>query len=171
MEHINGIYDIWVHISDHFASNKIEWPLGEIKLWFKQGLEEGNNHGIKDEFVPKQEDWYVFAEETDFGNPIVSHKVFQSLGSYSRCRWSVLYLYDILPSTLQTRREHSKVRKLLLIVLCGKDANQLIIISDRSPWPDGLVHCLLDKHKANPSPVDAPLHLPLVSAHREQGPH
>jgi len=50
MEHINGDYQLTLHAADIDAANNFIWSLGTIKLWFKEGVSEGNNLGIKPEF-------------------------------------------------------------------------------------------------------------------------
>jgi hypothetical protein len=48
LEHLNGEYEIQLHVVDFRAEKGINWELGHIQLWFKQGLDAGNNQGIKE---------------------------------------------------------------------------------------------------------------------------
>ncbi len=48
MDHINGEYDMQIHVSDYRADKTIVWDLGEISVYFKQGVDDGNNQGIKE---------------------------------------------------------------------------------------------------------------------------
>lgn len=48
MEHLNGEYEVKVHVSDYRATKQEVWDLGSITVWFKEGLDEGNNQGIKE---------------------------------------------------------------------------------------------------------------------------
>lgn len=50
MEHLNGEYDMTLHVADYRADNRLVWDLGAVTIWFKEGLEEGNNVGIKPEY-------------------------------------------------------------------------------------------------------------------------
>jgi hypothetical protein len=43
MEHLNGEYNLELHASDYRAIKQEVWDLGTISVWFKQGLDEGNN--------------------------------------------------------------------------------------------------------------------------------
>lgn len=48
--HLNGEYDITVYASDYRASATQEWILGSIRVWYKEGHEEGSNSGIRSEY-------------------------------------------------------------------------------------------------------------------------
>ena len=50
MEHLIGDYDMTIHVADYRADKKEVWDIGTIAIWFKQGLTEGNNQGIKSEY-------------------------------------------------------------------------------------------------------------------------
>ena len=50
MEHLNGDYDIKIHASDYRAEKSEVWDLGTITVYFKQGLDEGNNQGVKEAY-------------------------------------------------------------------------------------------------------------------------
>lgn len=41
-----------IHASDYRAEKGEIWNLGTINVWFKQGLDEGNNQGIKEDYKP-----------------------------------------------------------------------------------------------------------------------
>lgn len=43
MEHINGDYEVQIHVSDYRATRQEVWDLGTISVWFKEGLDEGDN--------------------------------------------------------------------------------------------------------------------------------
>lgn len=50
MEHVNGDYSLSIIATDILARNTFKWELGELKLWFKEGLENGDNTGVKEMF-------------------------------------------------------------------------------------------------------------------------
>ena len=50
--HFNGEYDLTVHAADYRADGSHGWQLGSVRVWFKEGLEEGSNSGIKAEYKP-----------------------------------------------------------------------------------------------------------------------
>lgn len=50
MEHLNGEYELKVHASDYRAIKQEVWDLGNLNIWFKEGQDEGDNLGIKDEY-------------------------------------------------------------------------------------------------------------------------
>jgi len=50
MEHLNGEYEVKVHASDYRAQRNEVWDLGTINVWFKEGLDEGNNQGVKEAY-------------------------------------------------------------------------------------------------------------------------
>ncbi len=62
MEHMNGLHDMELHVSDNSAENTIIWQLGTINVWFKEGLDSGDNLGIKAEFKPREEIWHIFPQ-------------------------------------------------------------------------------------------------------------
>lgn len=47
--HLNGEYSLSVHAADYRAE-PISWSLGNVKVWYKEGHEEGSNTGIKAEY-------------------------------------------------------------------------------------------------------------------------
>ena len=47
-EHLNGEYEIEVHVADARALQAEKWSVGSAQVWFKQGLDTGNNQGIKE---------------------------------------------------------------------------------------------------------------------------
>ena len=50
--HLNGNYEIWVTAGDYRAESTIRWELGQIKIWYKEGHDEGSNNGIKADYLP-----------------------------------------------------------------------------------------------------------------------
>jgi hypothetical protein len=71
MEHINGEYNLELHASDYRAEKSQVWDLGKITIWFKQGLDEGNNQGIKDVYKPSTVIEHIFPPESPERSPIV----------------------------------------------------------------------------------------------------
>ena len=37
MEHLNGDYEMTVHVADYRADKKVVWELGTVRIWFKEG--------------------------------------------------------------------------------------------------------------------------------------
>jgi len=60
-----------VFVSDSRAENKETWELGTIHVWFKNGLDEGNNQGIAEEYRSHDLITHVFPPEEQPRNPIV----------------------------------------------------------------------------------------------------
>jgi hypothetical protein len=52
MDHINGDYDMEVHVGDPRAEQRLVWQLGSIRIWFKEGSDEATNEGVKEEYKP-----------------------------------------------------------------------------------------------------------------------
>ena len=50
--HFNGDYDITVTAADYRADSPAKWDLGQIKIWFKEGLDEGSNNGVSADYRP-----------------------------------------------------------------------------------------------------------------------
>lgn len=50
--HLNGEYDMFVTAADYRADAAAKWDLGHIKIWFKEGLDEGSNNGVRAEYRP-----------------------------------------------------------------------------------------------------------------------
>lgn len=46
MDLVNGIYKVSLVALDQRAINKAEWELGEIKVFFKDGLRDTNNQAM-----------------------------------------------------------------------------------------------------------------------------
>lgn len=65
MEHVNGNYRMSLHVADSNASSTFVWSLGEIKLWFKEGLDNVDNTSLSAEFAPKTEIFNHFEPEED----------------------------------------------------------------------------------------------------------
>jgi hypothetical protein len=72
MEHINGDYSMEIHAADYRADRPEVWDLGTIRIWFKEGADEGNNQGVKDEYRPAQEIRYTFHPEQPEKSLVVS---------------------------------------------------------------------------------------------------
>jgi len=51
-EHFNGDYEMTVTAADYRAEQALSWSLGTIKIWYKEGHEEGSNSGIKADYKP-----------------------------------------------------------------------------------------------------------------------
>ena len=79
MEHLNGEYDLKIHASDFRAVKQEVWDLGSINLWFKEGQDEGDNLGVKDEYKPDKVIVHYFPPQAAEGNLVVSSV------SYSIC--------------------------------------------------------------------------------------
>lgn len=50
LEHLNGDYEMTVHVGDYRADKSQMWNIGTIHIWFKEGQDEGSNVGIKSDF-------------------------------------------------------------------------------------------------------------------------
>ena len=64
MELVNGIYKVSLVAIDERAINKAEWDLGELKVFFKDGLRDTNNQGMSSEYFPGKEIISQFPVET-----------------------------------------------------------------------------------------------------------
>ena len=62
--HLNGDYDITVHAADYRGEGAIVCQLGSIKIWYKQGLDEGSNNGIRDDHKPLETIEFTIAPST-----------------------------------------------------------------------------------------------------------
>ena len=51
-QQFNGDYQIAIHAADYRSDAPSSWNLGEIKLWFKEGLDEGSNSGVSATYRP-----------------------------------------------------------------------------------------------------------------------
>ena len=49
-EHLNGNYAIEIFSADINAMKPDSWSLGILPIWFKNGLDEGSNNGIRSEY-------------------------------------------------------------------------------------------------------------------------
>jgi hypothetical protein len=76
MEHLNGEYEVKLHASDYRAIKQEVWDLGSINVWFKEGLDEGDNQGIHEEYKPNKVIEHYFPPQTLEGSLFVSHKCF-----------------------------------------------------------------------------------------------
>jgi hypothetical protein len=50
--HLNGDYELIVHVTDSRAEAPLAYNLGLIKIWYKEGLDEGSNNGVREEYKP-----------------------------------------------------------------------------------------------------------------------
>jgi hypothetical protein len=50
MDHINGDYDMEIHTADYRAAKNLVYPLGSIRIWFKEGQDDATNEGIWEDF-------------------------------------------------------------------------------------------------------------------------
>jgi hypothetical protein len=41
-----------VTVADYRADAPAKWDLGQIKVWFKEGLDEGVNNGVSSDYRP-----------------------------------------------------------------------------------------------------------------------
>lgn len=76
MEHLNGEYDLKIHASDYRAIKQEVWDLGSITIWFKEGLDEGDNLGIKDDYKADKVIVHYFPPQAPEGNLVVSSTAF-----------------------------------------------------------------------------------------------
>lgn len=72
IDHFNGEYDIEIHVADINAEVKEKWVVGTASLWFISGLDEGNNTGIKSEYLPGKIIEHIFPPEEPERSIIVS---------------------------------------------------------------------------------------------------
>ena len=73
MDLVNGIYAVSLVALDDRALEKVEWELGEIKVWFKDGMRDTNNQGMSEDYFPGREIVSQFPiENRDNKSPIVS---------------------------------------------------------------------------------------------------
>ena len=70
-EHLNGDYAVEVLAADINALKPDSWSLGKLSLWFKNGLDEGSNNGVRAEYQPKDIIKHIFPPEEEEGNIIV----------------------------------------------------------------------------------------------------
>lgn len=71
MEHLNGDYEMALHVADYRADKKQVWQLGNIRIWFKEGQDEGTNNGVKEEFRPQSHIEFVLPPPEKDISPIV----------------------------------------------------------------------------------------------------
>ena len=73
MEHLNGDYELALHASDYRSDKGQTWDLGKISVWFKQGLDEGDNQGIPDEYKTGKVIEHYFPPQALESSIVVSH--------------------------------------------------------------------------------------------------
>ena len=73
MDLVNGIYRVTLVSLDNRTLEKVEWELGEVKVWFKDGMRYANNQGMSQDYFPGKEIVSQFpVENRDNKSPIVS---------------------------------------------------------------------------------------------------
>ena len=60
---LNGDYDLTVQIADYRAEAPLVWQLGSVKVWYKEGHEEGTNTGIKTDYQTLPTIHFSYPEE------------------------------------------------------------------------------------------------------------
>ena len=70
---LNGDYDLTVQAGDYRAEAPLVWQLGSVKVWYKEGHEEGTNTGIKTDFQPLPTIHFVYPEEKSQISLLVSN--------------------------------------------------------------------------------------------------
>ena len=88
MEHLIGTYDVMVHVADLHAIEAMTWKIGAIKLYFKEGEEEGDNQGIKIDFTEQKEIKHTFTFDEIGGNIVVSDYQIYAFLACPYCSWS-----------------------------------------------------------------------------------
>ncbi len=51
-QHFNGDYEVHVHAADYRGDAPVSWNAGQVKIWYKEGLEEGVNNGVRADYRP-----------------------------------------------------------------------------------------------------------------------
>mmetsp|Transcript_34399 Transcript_34399/g.33603 ORF Transcript_34399/g.33603 Transcript_34399/m.33603 type:complete len:158 (+) Transcript_34399:1523-1996(+) len=54
---------MFIHVSDSNAKGGVVWNIGKAKVWFKQGMDTGNNLGVKEEYKPMEVIKHIFPPE------------------------------------------------------------------------------------------------------------
>lgn len=62
-----------IHVADHRAEKSAVWSLGTIKIWFREGLEDATNEGIREEYTTKAVIEHYFRPEEPEKNVVVRH--------------------------------------------------------------------------------------------------
>lgn len=75
MEHLNGEYEMAIHVADYRAEKSIVWNLGAITIWFKEGQDEGSNAGLKPEYRPLNEIHFSLPPESPQISLAVKHSI------------------------------------------------------------------------------------------------
>jgi hypothetical protein len=73
MDHINGEYDMEIHVADYRADKNEVWYLGTIKIWFKEGLEDATNEGLREEYLTQPIIEHYFRPEDAEKNIVVRY--------------------------------------------------------------------------------------------------
>lgn len=45
--HFNGEYEATLYAADYRGKEPIQWSLGNVKVWYKEGHDDGSNSGVK----------------------------------------------------------------------------------------------------------------------------
>jgi len=72
--HLNGDYELSVHVADYRAETSLVYNLGDIKIWYKEGLDEGSNGGVRDEYKPLPVINFIYPPEKPQISLLVRHR-------------------------------------------------------------------------------------------------
>lgn len=102
MQHFNGEYSIAVHVADINAVSSINWDIGTVQVWFKEGQDEGNNLGINEQYLPKPIITHIFPPEEPQKSWLVSFIVFNPhfIATCSRCQLDNFGTVELLEERL-----------------------------------------------------------------------
>jgi hypothetical protein len=70
-QHFNGDYDISVHAADYRSDAPASWNLGTIKIWYKEGLDQGSNNGIQAIYKPLPSIDFTYPPEIPQISPVL----------------------------------------------------------------------------------------------------
>lgn len=70
-QHFNGDYEISVHAADYRADGPATWNLGNIKIWYKEGLEQGSNNGVQSTYRPLPNIDFTYPPEVPQISPVL----------------------------------------------------------------------------------------------------
>lgn len=76
MEHINGEYNMEIHVADYRAEKSAVWQLGSIHIWLKEGIDEATNEGIREEYLTKPIIEHYFSPSAPEKSFIVNYNQF-----------------------------------------------------------------------------------------------
>ena len=112
-QHFNGDYEISVHAADYRADAPVSWNLGTIKIWYKEGLEQGSYNGIQATYKPLPTIDFTYPPEVPQISPVlplvgsailfiaffkyISHLFGAGRANFSRLSfWGVLFSLNLL---------------------------------------------------------------------------